>query len=95
VSGSDTAPVRYQRVAGVIDVEVDGERVLLAPASLTYFGLNITGSRLWAFVDEAGVTAAALAAAAAAEYDVPVESIADDVEAFCLAAVDAGVLRAG
>ena len=36
-----------KRTTGVVEADIDGERLLLAPSTFAYFGLNDVGARVW------------------------------------------------
>lgn len=40
-----------QRVAGCVEAEVDGQRVLLSPRDFSYFGIEGSGAAIWDLVD--------------------------------------------
>lgn len=48
VVSDDVAP---QRVAGAVEAEVDGERILLAPRDFSYFGLTGAAAAVWDGID--------------------------------------------
>lgn len=81
------------RVDGVVEAEIDGERVLLAPSSLTYFGLNYVGSRVWDLVGDEGKDRAELITELCAEFDIDLRTCELDVTDFLLAAEQAEVIR--
>lgn len=83
----------YKRVAGVVEAEVDGERVLLAPSSLAYFGLNAVGARVWDLVGERPQSLADLVATLTLEYDVDEATCRTDVSQFLATAADAVVIE--
>jgi hypothetical protein len=85
----------YRRVPGVLEVEVDGDRVLLAPSTLAYFGLNVTGSRIWCLIGDEPTDPEGLVPVLAAEFGVEPAVIRGDVLAFLDAAVDADVMSRG
>lgn len=80
------------RVPGVIEADIDGERVLLAPSSLTYFGLNGVGTRVWDHIGESGIDEHALITSLLEEFDVDEGTCRTDVHEFLLAAESAEVI---
>lgn len=40
-----------RRVAGAVEAEVDGERVVMSPADFSYFGLTGAGGEVWDLID--------------------------------------------
>jgi hypothetical protein len=81
------------RADGVVEAEIDGERVLLAPSSLTYFGLNYVGARVWDLVGEAGKDRSELITELCSEFDIDLRTCELDVTDFLLAAEKAEVIR--
>ena len=82
-----------ERVSGVIEATVDGDRVLLAPSNLAYFGLNPVGARVWDLIGADGIGLDELIAALAAEYEVDDATCRADVSDFLQAAEKAAVVR--
>jgi hypothetical protein len=60
---------------------VGDETVLLHLKSGIYFGLDATGTRIWALLKE-GLAPGAICARIAAEHDVPLETIEADTRRF-------------
>lgn len=83
----------YKRVAGVVQAEVDGERVLLAPSSLGYFGLNAVGAHVWDLLEQGPQGVSDLVSALVAEYDVDDATCHADVTQFLVTASDAAVIE--
>lgn len=81
------------RVTGVVEADIDGERVLLAPSTLTYFGLNSIGARVWDLVGPTGNTEESLLRDLTAEFDVDEATCRHDVTEFLTAATQAGALE--
>lgn len=84
-----------RRVAGVVEAEIDGERVLLAPATLAYFSLNQVGARVWDLIGSEGRSLPGLVDVLVAEFDVDPATCRRDVSDFVEAATTAGVLTSG
>jgi hypothetical protein len=78
------------RTPGVLEAEVDGERVLMHPSDFAYFGLSESGSAVWELIDGAR-SVVDIAAVLAQEYDADPETITHDVAEF-VAALEAGRL---
>lgn len=81
------------RVTGVVEADIDGERVLLAPSTLKYFGLNDVGARVWDLIGANGKELDEVLAELLAEFDVDPETCQRDVEDFLAAAVRAETIR--
>lgn len=81
------------RVDGVVEADIDGERVLLAPSSLTYFGLNPVGARVWDLVGSDGIVKESLLDQLLSEFDVDAETCRTDVDDFITAATKAGTVQ--
>lgn len=41
----------FTKADGVVEAEVDGERILLSPTDFSYFGLTGTAPRVWELID--------------------------------------------
>lgn len=41
-----------RRTEGVVEADIDGDRVLLSPTDLSYFGLSGTGLAVWERIDK-------------------------------------------
>ena len=82
-----------RRAEGVVEAEIDGERVLLAPSSLTYFGLNYVGARVWDLVGDSGKDRAELITDLCSEFEIDLRTCELDVTEFLLAAEQAEVIR--
>ena len=48
---------RAVAISGVVSCELDGETVLLHPASSTYFGLDAVGTQIWNTIQESRTVA--------------------------------------
>lgn len=81
-----------KRLDGVVEADIDGERVLLAPSSLSYFGLNGVGARVWDHIGSDGIESDTLIDSLLAEFDVDRETCSQDVDGFLKAATKAGTL---
>lgn len=82
-----------KRVEGVVEADIDGERVLLAPASLGYFGLNAVGARVWDLVGQEGTSVTELISQLTSEFDVDLTTCEADVQTFLRAATQAGAIQ--
>lgn len=82
-----------KRVTGVVEADIDGERVLLAPSTLTYFGLNGVGARVWDLIGAHGKELDDLLDDLMTEFDVDAGTCNRDVEDFLAAAVQSGTVR--
>ena len=78
---------------GVVEADIDGDRVLLAPSSLTYFGLNPVGARVWDLVGSDGSTKESVLQTLTTEFEVDLTTCTKDVEEFLEAATQAGTLE--
>ncbi|MBI1350205.1 MAG: PqqD family peptide modification chaperone [Actinomycetales bacterium] len=72
---------RIARTPGVLEAEVDGDRVLMHPDDYTYYGLTETGAAVWSLIDGTR-SVADVVAALAEEYDATPAVIRTDVESF-------------
>lgn|GEM_PF-3291134 len=81
------------QVTGVVEAEIDGERVILVPNTLTYFGLNGVGAQVWDLVGSEGKTKESLLVDLMAEFDVDETTCRQDVDEFLVAASQAGALE--
>lgn len=82
------------RADGVLEAEVDGQRVLMSPEGLTYFGLVGSGPDVWDLVDGRR-TLGQLLSEVVARYDGDPEVIRADVVDFLGGLERAGLLLAG
>lgn len=69
------------RTPGVLEAEVDGDRVLMHPDDFTYYGLSVTGAEVWARIDGTR-TLDDITAELAEEFDATPEAIRADVQSF-------------
>jgi len=81
-----------ERVSGVIEANVDGDRVLLAPSNLAYFGLNPVGARVWDLIGSDGIDMDKLITRLSSEYEVDSATCRSDVDDFLQAAQKAAVV---
>ncbi len=81
------------RVAGVIEAEIDGDRVLLEPKSLRYFGLERVGARIWDLLGNDGLTEDDLVRRLLAEFEVSEGTCRADVRDFLAAAAKVDVIQ--
>ena len=72
---------RILRTPGVLEAEVDGDRVLMHPEDFTYYGLTATGAEVWGRIDGTR-TLDDIVAELADEYDAEPEVIRADVLVF-------------
>ncbi len=84
-----STPIR--RTPGVLEAEVDGDRVLMHPATFAYFGLSDTGAAVWALIDD-DRDAAAIVAELTTEYAADEATIGADVSAFLAGLEDADLI---
>ena len=85
---ADRVPARHP---GVLEAEVDGQRVLMSPKDYAYLGLVDTGALVWDRID--GQTSVAeLVSALAAEFGADISDVRTDVEDFVSALDAAGCL---
>jgi Coenzyme PQQ synthesis protein D (PqqD) len=76
----------------VLSRELDGEAVLLDLRSGHYFGLNSTGSRVWAGLKD-GKEADDIAQALVDEFDVDFDRAVVDTRAFIAALFERGLIK--
>jgi hypothetical protein len=69
---------RFDRTAGVLCTSQGDTTVVLDVRGGTYFTLNEVGGRIWQLLGE-GTTVGGVVERLAAEYDVPLERLAADV----------------
>lgn len=79
------------RTPGVLEAEVDGDRVLMHPEDFTYYGLDETGDAVWALID-GELTLDDIVTRLTDEYDADPEVIRVDVEAFLGRLSEAGLI---
>ena len=80
MSSAESGPV-YVRSSQPLQAEVDGEIVMLDPASSKYFGLADTGARIWELLAEPK-SVNDLVAALTAEYEVDDDTCRTQVTTF-------------
>lgn len=85
--------VRYARSPSPLTADVDGEIVMLDPATSRYFGLADTGARIWELL-VAPHDVESLVAALTAEYDVDDDTCRAEVTRFLDTLVAAGLISA-
>lgn len=73
------SPIR--RTPGVLEAEVDGDRVLMHPDDFSYYGLSPTGAAVWQLIDDTR-TVQEIVDALATEYDADPTTIRADVDSF-------------
>jgi hypothetical protein len=78
-AGADT-DVTFQIPPSVVAQEVEGEAVILDLGSGRYFGLDVTGTRIWQLLGE-GKSRETVLRAMLAEFDVDEERLRRDLEA--------------
>lgn len=76
-------PARFRCRRDVLAREVQGEAVLLDLASGRYFGLNPSGARIWALLDEVEGDSGAVANRIAIEFGLAPDVAAADVRELC------------
>lgn len=81
-----------RRGTGVIDAEIDGEVVLMAPTDFSYHGLDEIGSHLWGVLAEP-TSVDDLVTRLTSEFDVEPDVCRRDVEAFVVTMRDLGLLE--
>lgn len=80
--------------ARFVETVIDEETVIMLLDSGDFFSLSETGRAIWQLIDGQR-DRAALLAALSAEYDVPVEVLAPDLDDFLADLRTAGLLAAG
>lgn len=80
--------------ARFVETVIDEETVIMLLDSGDFFSLSETGRAIWQLIDGQR-DRAALLAALSAEYDVPVEVLAPDLDDFLVDLRTAGLLAAG
>ena len=88
VSGPDV----LGRCAGVVEAEVDGERVLLSPKDFSYFSLTGSGVPVWDRIDGA-TTVDGIVAELEAEYSADEGAIRRETTEFLGALLAAGLIE--
>lgn len=82
MSESDDYPGFHIDGSTVDDMELDGEAVVLNLETQGYFGLNATGTEVWALIKaHPGITAATIAEHLAQRYGGDATAVAADVAA--------------
>lgn len=79
------------RVAGAVEAEVDGERVLLSPKTFAYFGLTGSGAAVWDAIDGTR-TITELVALLATQFDADPTVIEAETIEFVDALATAGLV---
>ena len=69
------------RTPGVLEAEVDGDRVLMHPDDFSYYGLSDTGDAVWQLID-GHRTVGDIVTALAGEYGADADAIRPDVVEF-------------
>ncbi len=82
----------YQRAAGAVSAEVDGETVVLSPTDMRYHGLNDTAAAIWEDLEEPR-TVDGLVATLGERYEVDPATCRRDVEACLTTLVEYGALE--
>ena len=89
-----SGPEVLVRAEGVVEAEVDGERVLLSPKGFTYFGLSGSGAPVWDRID-GSTSLDAVVAALEGEYDADPSVIRRETQEFTEALIAAGLVEVG
>ena len=76
----------------VLCQEVNGEMVLLDLVSESYFGLDVTGTRIWQLY-QSGLSTQELIKKMVDEFDIDRETLEADVNELLAKLVDAGLAR--
>jgi Coenzyme PQQ synthesis protein D (PqqD) len=79
------------RAHGVIEAEVDHQRVLMSPTDYSYFGLTGTGARVWDMIDGA-ISVDLMVDGLVVEYEAQPDVIRHDVLDFLSGLQSAGFL---
>jgi hypothetical protein len=87
-----TPVTRYRVPDGVLRAELEGEEVMLNPATGVYHLLNPGGRRVVEGLEE-GVSIEALTATVATDSDTEAERVRSDTESFVQAMVERGLLE--
>jgi hypothetical protein len=83
---------RVRRVADVLDAEIDDQTVMMDIEKGSYFGLNQTGSGIWAMLAEP-VIVGELCERLVEQFDVPREQCERQVIDFLGSLLDRGLLQ--
>lgn len=81
------------RVAGAVEAEVDGERILLSPRDFAYFGLAGAGAPVWDKIDGTR-RLSEIVAAMESEFDADPGVIDRETREFVRALAAAGLVTA-
>ena len=92
MSAGSEAAARPAREAAVAWRVIDGEAVMVVPATGKVHTLNRVGTRFWELVDGSR-SVEAIAEAVAAEFDAPAEQIARDCRGFAEELRARGLIR--
>lgn len=84
----------FSRSDAPLTAEVDGEIVMLDPASSSYFGLDGVGARIWELCAEPQ-SIGTLVAVLMGEYDVDEATCVAEVQAFVADLQSSGLLTVG
>lgn len=70
---------RYAISEDVVHRVLDGETIVLNLESGTYFGLNVTGTRVWRLIEE-GASQAEMVERISREFGHPLDAVRADVD---------------
>jgi len=83
---------RVRRIDDVLDTDIDNETVMMDIDQGRYFGLNKTGTRIWALVAEP-IVIGDLCDQLTAEFSVPREQCEQEVMGFLQGLLKRGLLQ--
>ena len=87
-----TPQTRVRRIDDVLDTEIDDQTVMMDIEQGSYFGLNQTGTRIWALLAESTVIDD-LCDQLTEEFEVPREQCEQKVADFLKGLLDRGLLQ--
>lgn len=83
---------RVRRIDDVLDTEIDDQTVMMDIDQGSYFGLNPTGTRIWALLAEP-IAIGDLCDRLLEEFDVPLEQCERQVVDFLESLIDRGLVQ--
>ena len=84
--------MRVRRIENVLDTEIDDQTVMMDIEQGSYFGLNETGTRIWALLAEP-ILIGDLCERLAEEFEVPREQCEQQVVGFLGNLLERGLLQ--
>lgn len=80
------------KVDGMVEAEVDGEKILLSPKDFSYFGMAGAGQPVWELIDGTR-SVAVIVSELETRFDAPTEQIHQDVVVFLETCQRSGLIQ--